>query len=58
MTGSERMGGEGEGRGIEWVRRGRTSCWEESNGFSHRRRRESEGNESRDEKIMMVKLIA
>jgi hypothetical protein len=27
VTGWGRMGGEGEGRGREWVRRGRTSCW-------------------------------
>jgi hypothetical protein len=29
----------------------------ESNGFWHRKRRESEGGESKDEKMMMVKLI-
>jgi hypothetical protein len=28
-----RMGEEVEGRGKEWVRRGRTICWKESNGF-------------------------
>jgi hypothetical protein len=28
VTGLGRIGGEGEGRGREWIRRGRISCWE------------------------------
>jgi hypothetical protein len=28
VKGWGRIGGEGEGRGIEWVRKGRMSCWE------------------------------
>jgi hypothetical protein len=28
VTGWSRIGGEGEGRRREWVRRGRMSCWE------------------------------
>jgi hypothetical protein len=28
VTGWGRMGGEGEGKWREWVRRGKTSCWE------------------------------
>jgi hypothetical protein len=51
------MGGEGEGRGKEWIRRGERVVGEESNGFLARRRRESERGESRDEKMMMVMLI-
>jgi hypothetical protein len=33
VTGWGRLGGEGEGRGREWVRRGKTSFGEESNAF-------------------------
>jgi hypothetical protein len=54
MTGWGRMGGGGEGRGREWMRE-----WigKENNGLLLRRRRESEGGENRDEKIVMAKLI-
>jgi hypothetical protein len=33
VTGWGKMGGEGEGSGKEWIRKGRKSGWKESNGF-------------------------
>jgi hypothetical protein len=39
---------------VSW---GRTSCWRGKNGFYHRRGRESEGGESRDESMVMVRLM-
>jgi hypothetical protein len=47
------MGGEGESWERKWMKRGRMSCWE---GEQWILAWESEGDESRDEKVM-VKLI-
>jgi hypothetical protein len=45
-------------RGREWVRKGRKSSLEGKQWiFLHRRKRESEGHDSRDEKMMIVMLI-
>jgi hypothetical protein len=51
------MGGDGEGRGRDWLRRGRMSFWEGEQWILPQEKRESEGGESRDEKMMMIKLI-
>jgi hypothetical protein len=54
------LGGEQEGKlrmGREWMRSLERVVEKENNGLYPRRRRESEGGESRDEKIVMVKLI-
>jgi hypothetical protein len=48
------MGGKGKGRGKEWMRKGRTSCWGGKK-WILAQERESEQGESSDEK-MMVKL--
>jgi hypothetical protein len=52
------MGGEGEGWRREWVRRCRMSCWGGDQWIlAQEKEGKSEGDKSRDEKIMMVKLI-
>jgi hypothetical protein len=49
------MGGEGESRGREWVRRDRMSCYGGQQ-WILARRGESEGGKSKDKKTMLVKL--
>jgi hypothetical protein len=53
------MGREGDGRSREWMRRDRKSSWEGQKWIFSTREggRKSEGGKSRDEKIVMVKLI-
>jgi hypothetical protein len=56
MTGWGRVGVEGVGRGRLWMRMERNSNWEGEQSIQHRRKRDSEGSGSRDEKMLMVKL--
>jgi hypothetical protein len=55
VTSWGRIGGRGEDRGIEWMRRGRKSRWGRTMDWIIGK--ESEGGKSRDKKIVMVKLI-
>jgi hypothetical protein len=51
------LGGGGEGRGKELMRRGRKSMWKREQWIVAQEKEESEGDENRDEEIVMVKLI-
>jgi hypothetical protein len=57
LTGWRRLGGGGEGRGKELMRRGRKSMWKREQWIVAQEKEESEGDENRDEEIVMVKLI-
>jgi hypothetical protein len=52
------MAGEDEGRGESGLEGAERVVGKDSLGFQHRKKGESEGGESRDEKMVMVKLIA
>jgi hypothetical protein len=51
------MGGEGEGRGKQWMRRGRKSSWEGGKYILAQEKEGEQKGESRNEKTVMVKLI-
>jgi hypothetical protein len=56
VTGWGRMGGKVRAGGREWMRRGRISCWS-GDQWVLAQEKESEGGESGDERMMIVKLI-
>jgi hypothetical protein len=57
VTGWWRIGGGGEYRGREWMRKGRKSSWGGEQWNVIQEREESDGGKNRDKEIVMVKLI-
>jgi hypothetical protein len=57
VTGWQRIGGEGEDMGREWMRRGRKSSGVGEQWIVAKEKGRSEGGKDRDKKIVMVTFV-